>query len=90
MAADSRDTSIPAPASSTPPPVAASPVPENEETPAPVTVAEGGRGSSEAYVVEAASPPPEIQAAFYAHIRRGLSVERLEAYGDASVAPSVV
>jgi hypothetical protein len=64
--------------------------PRNEETPAPVTVAEGGRGSSEAYNAENPPPPPEIQAAFYAHIQRSLSAERLESYGDATVAPSVV
>jgi len=63
---------------------------KNKETPAPITVAEGGRGSSEAYGAEVPAPPPEIQVSFYAHIRRTLSIERLEAYGDATVAPSVV
>jgi hypothetical protein len=90
MAADPVDPSRPAPDPAVSPAASESPVPINEETPAPVTVAKGGRGSSEAYEADGQPAAPEIQAAFYAHIRRGLSVERLDAYGDASVSPSVV
>jgi len=41
----------------------------NEETPAPFTVAEGGRGSSEAYIGDDPPAPPEIQAAFFENPR---------------------
>lgn len=62
----------------------------NEETPVPGTAAKDGRRELEAYGADGHPAPPHIQAAFFDHVRRSLSVERLEAYGDASVSPAVI
>lgn len=62
----------------------------NEETPVPGTAAKDGRREHGAYGGDDRPAPPEIQAAFFDHVRRALSVERLEAYGDGVVSPAVV
>jgi hypothetical protein len=62
----------------------------NEETPVPGTVAKDGRREFGAYEAEGLPTSPQIQAAFFSHVQRAFSVERLDAYGDSNVAPSVV
>lgn len=62
----------------------------NEETPVPGTAAKGGRRELGAYETDDSSTAPQIQATFFSHVQRAFSVERLDAYGDTSVPPSVV
>jgi hypothetical protein len=62
----------------------------NEETPVPGTAAKDGRREFGAYGADAPSTAPKIQAAFFDHVQRAFSGERLEAYGDSTVAPSLV
>ncbi len=54
--------------------------PRKEETPVPGTAAEDGRREHGAYKEEGSPSAVRLQEQFYAAVRRGLSVERLESY----------
>ena len=55
---------------------------EKKETPVPGTVAEDGRRNLGAHVSKCATTAGEIQGEFFTHVRKALSVERIEAYGN--------